>query len=231
MQLPYFYEPFIPLHGDLDLNEENAKYLSSVLRIHEQAKIQLTDGRGLLATALVTEAHKKKSRVHILETLPCAARKRQVTIAISPLKNPQRYELFIEKACELGTYAIVPLICHRSEKHFQKKERAERIAISALLQSRQYFKTLIPEERLFNDFISSVSSQSKLIAHCLDGEKNRIAKNSADTSTVLIGPEGDFTAEEIEYAVAKGFEPISLGETRLRSETAGIAAAVLLNIL
>lgn len=231
MQLPFFYEPEILQSDNLLLSEENSKYLSVVLRIREGEQIHLTNGEGLLATGIVAKADKKQAEIAIRDITKRECPSPTVTIAISPVKNPQRFEWFIEKACELGTFEIIPLICQRTEKHFHKKERAEKIAVSAMLQSQQVFKTKMAKEVAFTNFVASADYDQKLIAHCLEGEKKNVLGLTKKHSVILIGPEGDFTQEEVQAALGHNFTSVSLGENRLRTETAGIAAAVLLNMI
>ena len=153
----------------------------------------------------------------------------QTSIAISFVKNPSRMEWFLEKATEIGIAAVYPLIAERTERTHFKADRWESIIVSAMLQSQQVWKTQLQEPVAFHELISRRFAGTKMIAHCEDDSKNSIVSlQKAVAQLILIGPEGDFSKEEITAALACGFHPVSLGITRLRTETAGIAAAVLL---
>ncbi|MGZ5189926.1 MAG: RsmE family RNA methyltransferase, partial [Flavisolibacter sp.] len=159
-------------------------------------------------------------------------RKNTIAIGISLIKNVSRFEWFLEKATEIGVGEIIPLICERTEKEKFRQDRLQQILISAMLQSQQCHKPLLQEPLAFNKAVD-LSFEQKFIAHCADEKKNPLVKQvtGASSSLILIGPEGDFTGNEIELALNKNFIPVSLGETRLRTETAGITAAVLLSVL
>ena len=156
----------------------------------------------------------------------------KITIAISLLKNTNRFEWFLEKATEIGVSEIIPLICERTEKQKFRYDRMKGICISAMLQSQQTWLPILHEPKQFNHLaIEQFGTQQKFIAHCNEasGKKNLSTFQPLNHSTILIGPEGDFTKQEIELALQNGFTPVSLGETRLRSETAGVVASVLLS--
>jgi 16S rRNA (uracil1498-N3)-methyltransferase len=155
----------------------------------------------------------------------------QHTIAISLVKNTARFEWFLEKATEIGISNFVPLICKRTERSQFKKERLEAILISAMLQSKQTWLPTLAEPILFADYCNTCTTANKLIAHCVEERKLSItAIPPAKSYTVLIGPEGDFTNEEISIALKAHFEPVALGNTRLRTETAGLVAAAWLQL-
>lgn len=215
------------------MNEETSKHVVQVLRMAEGEKLHLTDGKGNLITASVADAHRKHCSVKIESTLFTPQETGSVTIAISPLKNNSRFEWFLEKATEIGVNNIIPINCNRTEKEKLKVDRLRQILISAMLQSRQvwlptlYETTNVKElfhHRLFN------TAQEKYIAHCMGGEKKPLPATSQNSSIILIGPEGDFTVEEINVATENDCIPVTLGNTRLRTETAGIVAAVLLSV-
>jgi 16S rRNA (uracil1498-N3)-methyltransferase len=154
-----------------------------------------------------------------------------VIIAISPLKNASRFEWFLEKAAETGISAVVPLLCSRTERQFIKKDRWNGILVSAMQQSQQAWLTELADPLVFSSFVSGRHASENYIAHCMEGKKTplqMIVKQSHSSSCILIGPEGDFTIDELSMALDQGYHPVSLGETRLRTETAGITAAVLL---
>jgi 16S rRNA (uracil1498-N3)-methyltransferase len=182
-----------------------------------------------MMVAEIEEGHKKSCTVRKISLEYKLPSERRITIAISPVKNTSRFEWFLEKATEMGVYAIIPLICKRTEKQHFRKDRMQSILTSAMLQSKQAFLPLLFEATVFAQVFTNANQKIKCIAHCEEGkEKNpfRSICNNEDVF-ILIGPEGDFTTEEIEMAVNQNFIPVSLGETRLRTETAGVAAAAL----
>jgi 16S rRNA (uracil1498-N3)-methyltransferase len=152
----------------------------------------------------------------------------EIAIGISLVKNNTRFEWFLEKATEIGMQTIIPLLCHRTEKQHFRYDRMQQICVSAMLQSQQYWLPHLHAPTSFADVLE-MPFNTKMIAHCLETDKKQLSDLSAETSQlILIGPEGDFTEAEIQAAIAKQFVPIMLGETRLRTETAGVVAATLL---
>ncbi|MCY7293710.1 MAG: 16S rRNA (uracil(1498)-N(3))-methyltransferase [Ferruginibacter sp.] len=237
MSLPLFYtEPISSSTNIVVLNEENSKHIVQVLRMQEGRQLKLTDGLGNIYTAEITEPHKKKCVVKIIDAVKIPPAQNKVCIAISPVKNNSRFEWFLEKATEIGVVEIVPLICERTEKQFLKFERLQGILISALLQSQQAWLPVLQEPIKFEKFVKENKSNNKFIAHCEEQHKislkeisSQSANQPTNESTILIGPEGDFTKDEIDFALQNNFTPVALGNTRLRTETAGIVAAVLLS--
>lgn len=230
MAAPFFYEPQInKRHTSFELSEESSKHAVQVLRMEVGETIQLTNGQGGLFTASISIAHKKHCQVSILSATEILAPVKQHHIAVSPLKNNSRIEWFLEKATELGIHRITPLICQRTEKQVVKQERWQQILIAATLQSQQVWLPTLDTPTRFTDFIQAKQKGTKLIAHCLPNEKKALtAFVAANDCLILIGPEGDFSEAEIETALAAGFQPVSLGDTRLRTETAALTAAVIL---
>ena len=236
MALPFFYTEVVSsIDNIILLNEENSRHIVQVLRMAEGRQINITDGLGTICTAEIVEAHKKKCIVKILDTLIQIAPAKKVCIAISPVKNSSRFEWFLEKATEIGVTEIVPLLCERTEKQHLKFERLRGILISAMLQSQQDWLPILHEPIKFKKFVEENKSNNKFIAHC--DEQNKISLKEItiqlsnqliNHSTILIGPEGDFTQEEIELALQNDFTPVALGNTRLRTETAALVAATLL---
>lgn len=227
MQGPFFYiESAEMADRFIELDEETSRHVVQVLRMKVGEKLNLTDGKGTVWSALITEAHKKHCKVEIAASIFKERRSKNVTIAISLLKNPNRFEWFLEKATEIGVTEIIPLVCERTEKEKFRVERMRGIVISALLQSQQCWLPLLHTPQKFVQTISLSGYQTKLIAHCIPEFRYRATDYMSSQSTIiLIGPEGDFTNEETELALQHGFIPVSLGENRLRSETAGVVAA------
>jgi len=236
MALPFFYTEFISSADSIVvLNEENSKHIVQVLRMAEGRQINITDGLGTICTAEIVEAHKKKCTVKIIDTLKQIAPAKKVCIAISPVKNSSRFEWFLEKATEIGVTEIVPLICERTEKQYLKYDRLRGILISAMLQSQQSWLPVLHEPIKFEKFVEENKSNHKFIAHCEEQNKTSLKEITGQLSNeiitqslILIGPEGDFSKEEIAIALQNNFVPISLGQTRLRTETAAMVAATLL---
>lgn len=235
MQLPIFFtQEIAPLHQSLMLDEDASRHVSQVLRMRAGEQLQLTDGRGNLLTGEITDSHKKHTAIRITNSTFLDAPKRKVTIAISLLKNANRFEWFLEKATELGIREIVPLICERTERQHFRHDRMQAVLVSAMLQSRQAWLPELQEPVKFNEYVSSVEETAQKFVGYLDEEhKKNLSEviDAARNSIALIGPEGDFTKDEIMLALKHGFLPVSLGETRLRTETAGVVAAVLLSRL
>ena len=235
--LPYFYHALAGAAGDeLTLAEDNSRHIVQVLRMAIGEKLQLTDGKGALLTAAIIDDHKKKCRVRVESVAHQAPPERRVSIAISPLKNASRFEWFLEKATEIGVSAIIPLLSERTERQHHRPDRWQNILISALLQSQQAWLPEFPPPMSFAQLITGAKAEQRLIAHCLEAPRptenlSGLVRTQRPASTlILIGPEGDFSANEVELALRSGFVPVTLGNNRLRTETAGIVAATLLCI-
>jgi 16S rRNA (uracil1498-N3)-methyltransferase len=231
--LPYFYHKDLQIKNQsFNLTEETSKHCVQVLRMHEGAMLKLTNGLGLIATVEIIMAHKKNALVKIISHLQEITPLQKNTIAISLLKNSTRIEWFLEKSTELGLFEIVLLLCKRTERQLFKKERYESILISAMLQSQQSFLPLLREPIKYNEFVENTTQQKKYIAHCVNEEKKPLQEMLQTNSTqlILIGPEGDFDDAEINVALKNNFVPVTLGNTRLRTETAGVVAATLMQL-
>ncbi len=230
MQLPYFFIKEIPASpGIVVLDEENSRHIVQVLRMKDGEQLWLQNGKGLKALAEISDGHKKHCAVVLKEFYSEPAPKRSVTIAISLLKNASRFEWFLEKATEIGVTRIVPLLCARTESQKFRIDRLKGILVSAMLQSQRLWLPEICEPVDFNKFLEEEFSGEKFIAHCMSEEKRNPLENyRSENSVILIGPEGDFTAGEIDIALRKNFVAASLGDHRLRTETAGVVAATLL---
>ena len=220
MPLPYFYtEPISSSQNFIVLNEENSRHIVQVLRMAEGKQLKLTDGLGNVYTTEITEAHKKKCTVKIIDSAKIEAAQNKVCIAISPVKNNSRFEWFLEKATEIGVAEIVPLLCERTEKQFLKFDRLKGILISAMLQSQQAWLPILTEPQKFDSFVKEKNDENKFIAHCEENKKTSL-KNLLSTiqpfnnSTILIGPEGDFTKDEIALALENNYTAVALGNTR-----------------
>jgi 16S rRNA (uracil1498-N3)-methyltransferase len=233
MPLPFFYTaPIPPSDNIVVLNEENSKHIVQVLRMQNGKQIKLTDGFGNIFLAEITDAHKKKCTVKIIEKTKHEAPDHKVCIAVSPVKNNSRLEWFLEKATEIGITEIVLLMCERTEKQNIRLDRMKGILISAMLQSQQAWLPILEEPKKYEKFIKEVKTDNKFIAHCEEVKKTSLKETTtiqqSSNATILIGPEGDFTPLEIALALENDFTPVALGETRLRTETAALVAATLL---
>jgi 16S rRNA (uracil1498-N3)-methyltransferase len=227
MDLPFFYVSEIN-ESIISLDETNSKHIVTVLRMEKGEELLITNGKGKKAQAIIIDDNRKKCTVqisHIEETKPAQP---SVTIGISLIKNSSRFEWFLEKATEIGVNEILPLICERTEKEKFKSERMQQILINAMLQSQQSWLPKMHEPTPFKNLLNTAYS-SKMIAHCNDDEKRLITQSDLNNDCLLlIGPEGDFSKSEIDAAISNGFKAVSLGNTRLRTETAGIVGASLL---
>lgn len=228
MSLPYFFIDQLQ-HTPINLDEDTSKHMISVLRMQKGNEILLTDGKGTKARSVIIDDNRKKCKVEIISKETIDKPGRKVTIAVSIIKNSSRFEWFLEKATELGVNEIIPLICERTEKQKFRFERMKQITISAMLQSQQCWLPVLHEPTEFKKMMELEYDQ-KLIAHCMPDQKTSLQDLDQLLNTcILIGPEGDFTTSEIQKAVQHHYLPVTLGKTRLRTETAGIAAAVLLS--
>ncbi|ANI88795.1 16S rRNA (uracil(1498)-N(3))-methyltransferase [Arachidicoccus ginsenosidimutans] len=233
MQLPYFYEPNIDTAiRQFSLSETSAKHAVQVLRMKTGERLQLTDGNGLLATATIISSGKKNCVVQIDATENFPYMNKNICLAVSPTKNNARLEWLLEKVTEIGMRKIILLNCERTEKTNVKYERLHNILVSAMQQSRQVYLPELIAPTAFEQVVQENIYEEKYMAHCVDNEQKTGLKttDSAKSKIILIGPEGDFTKEEIQLALDNKFQPVSLGNTRLRTETAGIVAATLLTM-
>ena len=227
-----FYTPDIQVSNELP--EEEAQHCTRVLRLNIGDEITLTDGKGNFYQAEITAATNKRCQVAIKETRyqeplwPC-----HLHIAMAPTKNMDRNEWFAEKATEIGFDELTFLNCRFSERKVIKTERISKILVSAIKQSLKARLPKLNEMTDFHTFIQQDFEGQKFIAHCYEGEKKQLkdALTPGEDALVLIGPEGDFSEEEVQKAIEHGFVPISLGKSRLRTETAALVACHTLNLM
>lgn len=227
MQL--FYSPDItpPLYT---LSEEESGHCVRVLRLKEGDSLHITDGKGTLYRAEVEDAHPKHCTIRIVEEhREWEKRPYSLTVAVAPTKNIDRIEWFVEKATECGIDRIVPILCDHSERKVIKGERLEKIAISAMKQSLKAYLPTIEPLTPIRELLAEPFDGVRLIAHCEEDMERIFMGNlidKGDNVMVLIGPEGDFSKEEIVAARKAGFREVTLGKERLRTETAALAAAM-----
>lgn len=218
-----FYTPELTMESALfTLSEAESKHGIQVMRLKENDSIELFNGKGISAFTTIIEAHPKRCSVKI-EKITKHPHEKPIHIAIAPTKNMDRMEWFVEKATEIGLTKLSLILCQNSERREIKLDRLEKTAISAVKQSGRYFLPEITELVKWKDFLNQYPSG--LIAHCREGEKKTIEDYNQD-NLIVIGPEGDFTIEEIELALGRGYSPITLGENRLRTETAALVACM-----
>ena len=232
-EIRFFYVPNADSVNELP--EEEAQHAVRVLRLGMGDEMMLMDGQGTFYRGVVTEATKKRCLYRIEEVLP---QERQwlphLHIAMAPTKNMDRMEWLAEKATEIGWDRLSFILCKNSERKVIKTERIEKIVVSAMKQSHKAHKPVVEELVTFKQFISKPWEGKKYIAHCLSESGSLpflydILEAEGD-ATVLIGPEGDFSAEEVAMAEQAGFQSISLGESRLRTETAALVATYQMNL-
>lgn len=221
-----FYHPEAAVGMKITLDASEASHITKAFRKKDGDVVHITDGKGNLysatleiagrqTNAFVSEITDRQSEPHLLE------------IAISPTKNNERTEWFIEKAVEIGIGKISLIECEHSERSHLKTDRLVRVAISAMKQSLKTFLPEISPLQSFEDWVKNANNQSRFIAHCIDSRNKKLLKDvlkSGTTTCIAIGPEGDFSLKELELARAMGFEEISLGSSRLRTETAALVA-------
>ncbi|AWA30666.1 16S rRNA (uracil(1498)-N(3))-methyltransferase [Flavobacterium magnum] len=225
MQL--FYNPDIDQNAaTFAFDREESRHIVKVLRKNNGDILHVTNGLGFLFKTEIALASENKCQVRIVSFERFERPKPHLHLAVAPTKMNERYEWFLEKATEIGIAEITPILCDHSERKIIKTERMEKILLSAMKQSNQYFLPRLNEPIAFRAFVSKQYDGLKFIAHCAETDRKSLKSQlQPDTDcTLLIGPEGDFSEKEITLAVEQNFMPVTLGETRLRTETAAIVA-------
>lgn len=214
-------------------DKEESKHIVKVLRKKEGDKIFITNGLGYLFESEILIASEKKCEVKITKESYKQPDSFYTHIAVAPTKMNDRMEWFLEKATEIGIHEITPIICEHSERKVYKIDRAEKIIQAAMKQSLHYYLPKINEPILLSQFVKSNFEGQRFIAHCEETDKKSFQKTIAKNEkvTILIGPEGDFSTKEINLALANHFIPVTLGNTRLRTETAALVACHTLTLL
>ncbi|MEN8224407.1 MAG: 16S rRNA (uracil(1498)-N(3))-methyltransferase [Bacteroidota bacterium] len=224
MQL--FYAPDIA--GEyFTLEEQESKHIIRVLRLKAGDIIHITDGKGNLHTAALNSEDPRRCEVRITETIKeFGKRNYHLHLAVAPTKNINRYEWLLEKATEIGVDVLTPLICQRSERRIIKVDRLNKVITAAMKQSVKAYHPSLHEARTFSKFIAQEFEGDKFIAYVEEGDHPALQSLYATgrDALILIGPEGDFSPEEVQMAIDNGFRTISLGKSRLRTETAGVVA-------
>ncbi|AMR26153.1 16S rRNA (uracil(1498)-N(3))-methyltransferase [Hymenobacter psoromatis] len=224
--LTCFAPDLLPGQPTYTLSEDESKHAVRVLRLPPGAPVTLVDGRGTIFAATVADANPKRCSLYVVNQEVIAPRATYLHVAVAPTKNLDRMEWLVEKAVEVGVERLSFLRCAHSERRELKLERLEKIAISALKQSGQAYLPQLDEMLDFEAFIEEIDASATFIAHLEAGERLPLARALASTARacVLIGPEGDFSPAEIALALGRGVRPVTLGDSRLRTETAALAA-------
>jgi 16S rRNA (uracil1498-N3)-methyltransferase len=214
----------------VELSDIESNHVVKVLRRQEGDELEICNGKGLKAIGIIKLANPKKCMISVIQILNEAPEKLSIHIAIAPTKNMDRLEWFIEKATEIGVDKITLLKCKNNERKVVKMERLEKILLSAMKQSKRFYLPELNEMVSVREFISKNPNGG--IAHCYSdlGDTKEAVTNWSSDRPILIGPEGDFTVEEVEMAIASGYTTIDLGKNRLRTETAALFALSCLTI-
>lgn len=232
MQLFHFHIDD-PAQTSLELGKQDARHLTKVLRKKTGDTFHITDGKGNLFNATLGAVTSNRCEIDLAFAKAESKNKPELHIAIAPTKMNDRMEWFLEKSAEIGIARITPIICERSERRTIKRDRFEKILVSAMQQSAQLWLPVIDKDLSFTDFINQENHSDKFIAHCMDGTEpflgDQLKKGRA--VTLLIGPEGDFSPRELELALASDYQSTILGKNRLRTETAGVYGCTLFNII
>lgn len=226
-----FYSPNIEVSNAL--SEDESRHAIKVLRLKIGDEVVVLDGKGHSFVAEIIDANAKKCALKIKSKELHKARPYSVEIIVAPTKNADRIEWFLEKATEIGIDKITLIQTDRSERKKVRIDRLEKIAISAMKQSKTFHLPFVSELESFDDIISKSFDGQRFVAHCIEDDKTHLKTQVKLKSNyqILIGPEGDFTTEEIALAIENGFEPVTFGENRLRTETAALYSCTLLSVL
>ena len=229
MQLFYFQNP----KDEFTLNVEESNHIIKVLRKKQGDKLFFTDGKGFEYTAKISSINKKSCSVVIIDKKKQDKKhKGHLHVAIAPTKNISRFEWFLEKSTEIGIDEITPIICANSERKVINHIRCNKIIISAMKQSLKQYLPKLNDIITFKKFTEKNIQGAKYIAHCHERKKVTFHKlKRTDITTILIGPEGDFSKEEVDFSLNNNFKSITLGKTRLRTETAGITSVLINNLI
>lgn len=226
-----FYFPQIA-EGEQQLPESESKHAIRVLRLKEGDEIEVLDGQGKGYEVIITDAHPKRCVFEIKTSTTHPLPIPSITIGLSPTKSNDRFEWFLEKCTEIGISSIIPLKCKHSERKKINRNRAEKVLVAAMKQSGRYWKPDLHSMEDINNLILKSNCANRFIAHCRSTELPLLKSvyPYGKNVVILIGPEGDFATDEIEAAENNGFTSISLGKSRLRTETAGIVACHTINL-
>jgi 16S rRNA (uracil1498-N3)-methyltransferase len=230
-----FYTPDLKNDTFYTLNEEESRHCNKVLRLSSGDQVFLVDGRGGLYEATIHSETKRNVTLEVTKsTREYQKRNHHLHIAVAPTKNIDRLEWFLEKATEIGIDQITPIICAHSERKVIKEDRLQKVITSAVKQSLQAYHPILNPAITFEQLLGRDINAKKLIAHCIEDEQRQYIKDlikPQDNYLILIGPEGDFSPQEIATALKNDYLPVTLGNTRLRTETAALAACFEINYI
>ena len=230
--MQFFYNPNISkTESTFTFDKEESRHIIKVLRMKAGDPLKITNGKGSIFEAEIVGEDSKNCSVKILLEFFQNPLPYRLHLAVAPTKLNDRYEWFLEKATEIGVSEITPIICKHSERKEIKPERFEKILLSAMKQSLQYYLPKLNPATRFSDFIKKENGGQLFIAHCIETDKKELAKEAQAKGkiTILIGPEGDFSEKEISLALTNRYIPVSLGNTRLRTETAAVYASAVIS--
>lgn len=220
-------------NGNGILSEEESRHCISVMRHKKGDVLHITNGKGYCYTCLIDDPHPKRCKVSLQAQQHIAAPSYSLHMAVAPTKNIDRFEWFLEKAVELGIQEITPIWCDHGERNRIRAERLEKILISAMKQSLKFYLPKLHDPLPFKEWIAQPRAGKGYILHCRESEKQHLFRllQPLEPVALLIGPEGDFSVAEIEMALQHGFREATLGNKRLRTETAALAACHLANLV
>ena len=215
------------------LSTEEAHHAMRVLRLESGDIVKVFDGEGSIYDCRIKELSKKEAILTVLNEKKAEYKRSELTLLVAPTKSIDRFEWFLEKATEIGVGEIVPILTEHSERKVVKHERLEKVLVSAMKQSMNPYKPELKELTSFEAVIKQYSDTDRFISHCMADEKdhlfNELNKNVA--TSILIGPEGDFSPKEIEMAIAVGWKPVTMGHQRFRTETAAVLAVHMYSLI
>ena len=225
LTMHYFYSKDIS-DTEISLSKEEAHHASRVLRLKTGDKVGVFDGEGVIYHCSIHELTKQECKLTIDESVKSTFPRPNLTMLIAPTKSNERFEWFLEKACEIGVGRIVPIVTHHSERKHIRLDRFEKVLLSAMKQSMNPYLPGIEEMTSFNEVLTKYKDADRYISHCAEGDKKELIEviSTKNESVIMIGPEGDFSSEEIQLAKREGWQEVSLGHQRFRSETAGVLA-------
>lgn len=226
-----FYQPLIA-DGVLHLDADESRHCVKVLRRQAGDALRITDGKGFFYDAIITQANDRQCAFRIAQQIAAEPPAAFIHIAVSPTKNADRIEWFVEKAVEIGVSRITLMECEHTERTYLKKDRLEKVAVSAMKQSLKATLPVIDGLVPFHTVINQADTQGRYIAYVdQDNPHHLVDMSAAPSYLLLIGPEGDFSPTELTQALTAGFSKVSLGKSRLRTETAALVGCHILNLL
>ena len=216
----------------ITLSAEEAHHAKRVLRLQTGDLVKVFDGEGSIFNCSIKELSKKEAILFIISEYKSGYKRPDLTLLVAPTKSIDRFEWFLEKATEIGVGIIVPILTEHSERKVLKQERLEKVLVSAMKQSMNPYKPVLHELTPFKQVMKEFTTGDRLISHCYEGKKSDLFKglHPGSATSILIGPEGDFSLPEIEMAIAARWKPVTMGHQRFRTETAAILAVHLYSL-